>query len=132
MEATMRPSIRRCVRWSKGPLRTSSWNCGGIRRRSTSSMCRATGSEDGTSWNVGDAVRVVESVVVYHVPKKNQGVDLKGMEGQVVSDARQYKGKEISANLPWKVQFEMEAEEPGKKNTKFFAHLEEHEMERIG
>jgi len=82
--------------------------------------------------NVGDAVRVVEPVVVYHVPKKSQGVDLKGMEGQVVGDARQFKGKEISANLPWKVQFEIQPEEAGKKSTKFFAHLEEHEMERIG
>jgi len=102
-----------------------------IRRRVRASATQENGGmKEGNGLQVGDAVRVVESVMVYHVPKKNQGIDLKGMNGQVVGDARVYKGKEISANLPWKVQFEIQPEEEGKKNTKFFAHLEEHELER--
>lgn len=77
---------------------------------------------------VGSKVQVISPVRVYHVPKHGQGLSLEGMVGEVVSDVRDFKGKEISATLPWKVQFELQGE-PETKPIKFFAHLEEDEIE---
>lgn len=71
---------------------------------------------------VGDRVRVKESVVVYHHPEnRNQPYDIKGMEGEIISFADQWEGKEISANFPVKVRF-------GKK---FMTHLRHDEVEAI-
>ncbi len=67
---------------------------------------------------VGDHVRVIESVVVYHKPKnKKQPFDLKGMSGEVTDII----GQPVSANLPIVVQFE----------PKFSAHLKQEELEVI-
>lgn len=69
---------------------------------------------------IGDRVRVKESVIVYHHPKsRNQAKDVKGMEGEVVGLASEWQGKPISANLPLQVQFEK----------KFKAHFREDELE---
>lgn len=73
--------------------------------------------------NVGDRVRVCQSVVVYHHPKhRNEPYDLQGQEGEVVSLANQWKDKPISANFPLVVKFE----------GKFRAHLRESELEPLG
>ncbi|MEH2120099.1 MAG: ferredoxin-thioredoxin reductase variable chain [Nostoc sp.] len=72
--------------------------------------------------NVGDRVRVKESVVVYHHPEhRSQAFDIKGTEGDVVGIATQWRGRPISANLPIVVQF----------SKKFKAHLRENELEVI-
>ena len=67
-------------------------------------------------------MRVSQSITVYHIPKRKDGFDIKGMEGTVVSNVRFVSGIELSPNFPWKVQFEKESEE-GKRPSKFFVHL---------
>ncbi len=69
----------------------------------------------------GTKVRVNTSVIVYHAPKHKEGLDLKGLEGVVVSDVRQYNGEELSANLPYKT--ELKLSEDGSKSSKLIVHL---------
>ena len=70
----------------------------------------------------GAKVRVTAPITVHHVGKFKQGLDLKGMEGIVQGDARQHStGMELSATLPWKVQFEAKA--PDGKAVKVLAHF---------
>ena len=72
--------------------------------------------------NIGDRVRVAQSVVVYHHPEhKKQPFDIKGLEGEVVGFANRWKDKPISANFPILVRF----------LPKFQAHLREDELEAI-
>ncbi|MGG6298237.1 ferredoxin-thioredoxin reductase variable chain [Leptolyngbya sp. AN02str] len=72
------------------------------------------------SMNVGDRVRVKESVVVYHHPQhRNEAFDIQGLEGEVLSFANEWQGKPISANFPVLVKFP----------DKFRAHLREDELE---
>ena len=72
--------------------------------------------------NVGDRVRVIESVVVYHHPQnRKEPFDIKGMEGEVTAIVTEWRGRPVSANLPILVQFEK----------KFKAHLREDELEVI-
>ena len=67
---------------------------------------------------VGDRVRIIKSVVVYHKPKhKKNPFQLQGMSGEVINII----GQPISANLPIVVQFE----------PKFSAHFREEEVEVI-
>ncbi|NJK60840.1 MAG: ferredoxin--nitrite reductase [Oscillatoriales cyanobacterium SM2_1_8] len=69
---------------------------------------------------MGDRVRVVESVVVYHHPAhKKEAFDLKGQAGKIIDIVNQWQGRPVSANLPILVQFE----------PKFRAHLREDELE---
>lgn len=69
---------------------------------------------------IGDRVRVVISVIVYHHPQhKKQPFDLQGLEGEIVDILNEYQGRPISANLPILVQFE----------PKFKAHLRDNELE---
>ncbi len=73
---------------------------------------------------VGDRVRVITSVVVYHHPKhKKQPFDIQGMEGEIIEIVTQWQGRPVSANLPIKVRFEIEK--------KFVAHFREGELEAI-
>jgi Ferredoxin thioredoxin reductase variable alpha chain len=72
---------------------------------------------------VGDRVRVIESVIVYHIPGgKGQPVEIKGHEGSVEKIITEWKGRPVSANFPWLVKFD---------SPKFKAHLQEHELEVI-
>jgi hypothetical protein len=71
---------------------------------------------------IGDRVRVIESVVVYHHPEhKKQPFDIKGMEGEVINIVTEWQGRPVSANLPILVQFDK----------KFKAHLRENELETL-
>lgn len=71
---------------------------------------------------IGDRVRVIESVVVYHHPQnRNKPFDLKEKEGQILEIIKDWQGRPISANLPVLVQFE----------DKFKAHFREVELEVI-
>lgn len=71
---------------------------------------------------IGDRVRVVTSVVVYHHPEhKKQAFDLQGMEGEILEIMKEWQGRPISANLPVLVKF----------NPKFRAHFRENELEII-
>jgi Ferredoxin thioredoxin reductase variable alpha chain len=71
---------------------------------------------------VGDRVRVVTSVVVYHHPQhKKQAFDLKGTEGAILKVLEDWHGRPISPNLPIVVQFE----------NRFQAHFRAEEIEII-
>ena len=71
---------------------------------------------------IGDKVRVKESVIVYHYPKKRQQpFDVKGMEGEVIDVMTEHQGRPISPNLPVVVKFDK----------KFKAHFQERELEII-
>lgn len=72
--------------------------------------------------NIGDRVRVSESVIVYHHPSsRNEAYDLKGQEGEVIGIASEWQGKTISANFPIVVKFDK----------RFKAHLRADELEHI-
>ncbi|KAJ0238112.1 hypothetical protein HA466_0242270 [Hirschfeldia incana] len=77
---------------------------------------------------VGSSVRVTAPLKVYHVNRVPE-VDLEGMEGKVKDYVAVWKGKRISANLPYKVEFFKEVE--GRGPVKFVAHLKEDEFEFI-
>jgi hypothetical protein len=69
---------------------------------------------------VGDRIRVKESVIVYHHPEhRNQPFDIKGLEGEVVEVLREWQGRPVSANYPFIVKF----------GPKFRTHLNDFEIE---
>lgn len=71
---------------------------------------------------VGDRVRVSESVVIYHHPEhRGEAFDIKGLEGEVINIATEWKERPVSANLPIQVKF----------TKKFKAHLRTAELEKI-
>ena len=75
-------------------------------------------SENTKFMKVGDRIRVIQSVMVYHYPThKQKAFDLKGLEGEISAII----GKPITASLPVKVKFE----------PKFIAHVREDEIEVI-
>ena len=63
-----------------------------------------------------------QAVKVFHSPKHKPGLSLEGMEGTVTAIVKEHKGKELSANLPIRVQFALPATDGGKE-TKLIAHL---------
>ncbi|MCA2683909.1 MAG: ferredoxin-thioredoxin reductase variable chain [Microcystis sp. M038S2] len=71
---------------------------------------------------VGDRVRVIESVVVYHHPEHKSGpFDVKGLEGEVKGIVTEWRGRPVSANLPVLVEF----------SKKFKAHFRDFELEIV-
>jgi len=76
----------------------------------------------GETFPVGNRVRVVASVVVYHHPEhRNEAFDLKGQEGEVLQVIRELHGRPVSANLPYIVKFDK----------KFRAHFHQSELEQV-
>lgn len=68
--------------------------------------------------NVGDRIRVTETVIVYNHPQhRKEAFDLNGMEGEIEAVI----GRPITATLPIRVRFE----------EKYAAHLKEEEIEVI-
>ena len=65
---------------------------------------------------------------MYHVPKTIE-FDIGNMEGVVNDYVGLWKGKHISANFPYKVQFNVEV---GGRPIKFYAHLKEEEFDVVG
>ncbi|PKA55426.1 Ferredoxin-thioredoxin reductase, variable chain [Apostasia shenzhenica] len=78
---------------------------------------------------IGARIRVKAPLKVYHVSKVPD-LDLCGMEGVIKQYAGLWKGKRISANLPFKVEFLL-AVEGQEKPIKFAAHLREDEFEYL-
>ena len=71
---------------------------------------------------IGDRVKVKNSVVVYHHPQqKMQPYDIKGMEGEIANIMTDWEGRPISPNFPVLVKFE----------NRFKAHLKDSELEII-
>ena len=84
-----------------------------------------TDEEEEAKKKIGARVRVKAPVKVYHVPRVAEEVDLCGLEGEVKQYVSQWKGRRVSANLPYKTQFVHSG------GVKFFAHLREDELEFI-
>ena len=57
---------------------------------------------------------------MYHAPKVPE-LDLEGKEGTVKLIVKKFKGKELSANLPYRVEFVLEPE--SEKPKKLVVHL---------
>ena len=70
----------------------------------------------------GARIRVSQPVTVFHSPKHKPSLSLEGLEGTVTAVVKEHKGKELSANLPIRVQFALPAADGGKE-TKLIAHL---------
>ncbi|KAK4379713.1 hypothetical protein RND71_001575 [Anisodus tanguticus] len=73
-------------------------------------------------------VRVRVPLKVYHVPKV-QELDLNDKIGTLKQHVEIHKGKQISANLPYKVEFVVDDLEGRNGPVKFSAHLKEDEFE---
>lgn len=72
---------------------------------------------------VGARVRVKCEVIMYHVPsKRNEEVNVEGMEGVISGDLRLKDGVEMTATKPWMVKFA----EP-----KMIGHFDDGELERV-
>ncbi|GFZ02676.1 ferredoxin/thioredoxin reductase subunit A (variable subunit) 2 [Actinidia rufa] len=84
--------------------------------------------EEEKEGRIGARVRVTAPLKVYHVPRVPE-IDLTGKEGVLKQNVTFWKGKRISANLPFKVEFVEEVE--GRGRVKFFAHLKEDEFEYL-
>ncbi|KAF8081708.1 hypothetical protein N665_0870s0029 [Sinapis alba] len=87
-----------------------------------------TEEDEKAKEKIGARVRVTAPLKVYHVVRVPE-VELMGMEGLIKDYVVLWKGKRISANLPFKVQFVKEVE--GRGPVKFFTHLKEDEFELI-
>ncbi|KAJ3690208.1 hypothetical protein LUZ61_019372 [Rhynchospora tenuis] len=84
-------------------------------------------SLSSSSEKIGSKVRVKVPLRVFHVAKSPE-LDLNGMIGVVKQYVGVWKGKRITPNLPFKVEFLIPVEGQGKP-VKFFAHLKEGEFE---
>lgn len=105
------------------------------RRKPRSVCCQVAVTADSSvedleaAEKIGKKVRVKVPLKVYHVTKAPD-LDLLGMEGVVKQYVGLWKGKKISANLPFKVEFFIAVD--GLPNpVRFFAHLKEDEFDVI-
>ncbi|MDY6937990.1 MAG: ferredoxin-thioredoxin reductase variable chain [Cyanobacteriota bacterium] len=74
---------------------------------------------------VGDRVRVIESVIIYHHPEhRNEPFDIKGTEGTIRKIMDDWQGRPISPTLPINVQFAL-------TKKKFIAHFKAEELELV-
>lgn len=79
---------------------------------------------------IGRRVRVTAPLRVHHVLKAPD-LDIQGMEGVVKQYVCVWKGKRITANLPFKVEFQLPPFDGQDKPVRFFAHLREDEFEFV-
>lgn len=77
---------------------------------------------------IGAKVRVKVPLKVYHVAKLPE-LDLMGKVGFLKDYVGVHKGKKISANMPYKVEFLEEDVSGNGKPVKFVAHLKDDEFE---
>nr|QKY15244.1 fethred_a domain-containing protein (FTRA) [Polytomella parva] len=72
---------------------------------------------------VGQKVKVIRPIKLFHVPKKPDGFVIEGLEGVVKADVHVYKGRTISPNFPYKIEFHLQ------DKIKFIAHLAGDELQ---
>lgn len=65
-------------------------------------------------------MKVTSPIMLYSVPKHPEGLLIENMEGDVFKDVTNYKGKVLSANLPYVVKFVTQL---AGVDVKFQAHL---------
>ncbi|CAN4110340.1 unnamed protein product [Withania somnifera] len=97
---------------------------------STVSLNLDEGVDADAIGKVGSKVKVKVPVKVYHVPKVTE-LDLDGRIGTLKQYVALYKGKQISANFPYKVEFVVDGLEGRSGPVKFSAHLKEDEFELL-
>ena len=90
----------------------------------------STSEEEEVKAKIGARVRVKVPLKVYHIPKVPE-VELNGKEGKIKDNISIWKGKNISATFPYKIEFFEKLEGRGDAPVKFFAHLKEDEFEYI-
>ncbi|PON36537.1 Lipoyl synthase [Parasponia andersonii] len=112
----------------KSDSKTSSSSSSSSDLSASSSSPSSDEDAAGGEAKIGARVRVKVPLKVYHVPKVPE-LDLLGKEGQIKQYVGLWKGKRISANLPYKVEFFTEVE--GRGSVKFFSHLREDEFEYV-
>ncbi|KAL6911739.1 hypothetical protein ACP4OV_000544 [Aristida adscensionis] len=78
---------------------------------------------------IGRRVRVTAPLRVHHIVKAPD-LDIQGMEGVVKQYVGVWKGKRITANLPFKIECQI-AVEGQPKPVRFFVHLREDEFEFV-
>ncbi|XP_010421150.1 PREDICTED: ferredoxin-thioredoxin reductase, variable chain-like [Camelina sativa] len=103
----------------------------GVATKSADSMnvdANPSSSSEEAKAKIGSRVRVTAPLKVYHVNRVPE-VDLEGMEGKLKDYVSVWKGKRVSANLPYKVEFFIEVE--GRSPVKFVSHLKDDEFEFI-
>ncbi|PKA50015.1 Ferredoxin-thioredoxin reductase, variable chain [Apostasia shenzhenica] len=86
-------------------------------------------SEAEAAGKIGARIRVKAPIKVYHVMRAPD-LNLYGMEGEIKQYVGAWKGKRISSNLPFKVEFLLSVEGQ-EKPVKFAAHLKEDEFEYL-
>ncbi|KAK1309454.1 hypothetical protein QJS10_CPA09g00615 [Acorus calamus] len=118
-------STRRCYGNGRSTRRSSSISCDAS--VTAVEATTSSSSPDDEEGRVGSRVRVKVPLKVYHVQKVPE-VDLMGMEGEIKHYVGVYKGKRISANLPFRVQFSAQIDG---RDVRFFAHLKEDEFDYI-
>uniref|UniRef100_A0A2P2IS21 Uncharacterized protein MANES_16G040000 n=1 Tax=Rhizophora mucronata TaxID=61149 RepID=A0A2P2IS21_RHIMU len=110
------------------PLSSSSSSSSSDSTTATTSNKEEEEGEGETKQLIGARVRVKAPLKVYHVPRVPE-VDLTGLEGHLKQYVGLWKGKRISANLPYKVEFVVDIQ--GRGPVKFLAHLKEDEFEYL-
>ncbi|KAL9388201.1 hypothetical protein Peur_016806 [Populus x canadensis] len=98
-------------------------SCSVALRSNNSATMVTEDEEEEAKKKIGAKVRVKVPVKVYHVPRVAEELDLCGLEGEVKQYVNLWKGRRVSANLPYKIQFVHSG------GVKFFAHLREDELE---
>lgn len=68
----------------------------------------------------GSRVKVTGPVKVFHAAKHPNGLELQGLEGTVKMDVTQFKGKVLSAVMPYRVEFMVDKDG---SQVKVLAHL---------
>lgn len=123
------PTAARCLRppLCRGRLRTVRQVVANGDVSSPSSDVAA--EESAAAPKIGKRVRVTAPVRVHHVSKAPD-LDICGMEGVVKQYVGIWKGKRITANLPFKLEFELRVDGQDKP-VRFFAHLREDEFELV-
>ncbi|GAA0153813.1 reductase [Lithospermum erythrorhizon] len=96
---------------------------------SSNTSTNSTNDELGGA-RIGAKIRVKVPLKVYHIPKVPE-FDLDGKIGTMKQFVGFHKGKTISANLPFKVEFKEDGIEGRDGPVKFFAHLKEDEFEYV-
>ncbi|XP_074582593.1 ferredoxin-thioredoxin reductase, variable chain-like [Curcuma longa] len=103
--------------------------CQAVISADVSSSAEIEEEEQLAAAKIGKRVRVIVPLKVYHV-QKAPDLDLNGLEGVIKQYVGVWKGKRISANLPFKVEFQIEVEgQP--RPVKFISHLKEDEFEYV-
>ncbi|KAG6528254.1 ferredoxin-thioredoxin reductase, variable chain-like [Zingiber officinale] len=85
--------------------------------------------EQRAAAKIGKRVRVTAPLRVYHV-QKAPDLDLNGLEGVIKQYVGVWKGRRISANLPFKVEFQIAVPEQPRP-VKVVSHLKEEEFEYL-